>query len=96
MRAQTVHGLDVDLPLVDHKGERRGHLLGRAPDRAGSAGPAAPGGSGPGVLVRRPGLPLRELEGDGEPDLELVLADEEPDDVETARRCWKRLASSTI
>ena len=38
MRAQTVDGLHVDLPLVDHNGER-GHLLGREPDRAGSAGP---------------------------------------------------------
>jgi hypothetical protein len=37
------------------------------------------------VLVRRPGRTLRELQCDRERDLELVVADAEADEVETAR-----------
>jgi hypothetical protein len=81
---QTTYRLRFLLPLVDHKAER-GQLVGREPDRAGSAGTADPGGSTPGVLVRRPGRPLRKLKRDRERDIELVVTDTELHEVETPR-----------
>jgi hypothetical protein len=79
-----VHGLDVDLPLVDHTGERA-QFRRREDDRAGRTGATNPLGSRSRLLIGRTLASAGELERDLEGDLELVVANEEADGVEALR-----------